>query len=442
MQTFARHRTKSQAVGTSTPVFAGPLGAPVARQRHDIRQLLGRPRVQAKLRVSEPNDPLEREADRVADHVMSAGPDGAVHQTGNAGQSVQRMCANCADEIDATHSNSETVHRQADAVEEEEEQVQAKSRDGGTGQSADAAVASGIGAGQPLPTGLRSFFEPRFGQSFEKVRIHTGKAANEAADGLNARAFTHGSDIVFGAGEYQPEAVAGRHLMAHELAHTIQQGENERSVQRKVDASQVKCEGLSKKRQLIVGDDPVKAISDANERAIKHLGLVIDALNGAKKRIEGGAPIAWPTISDVVAIGLSKRFGLNFRDKEVWTGTGDKTVDALNERYQKVRAALFGDMITYFCLAPTKSEDPDHSGHKCGGEWAFVIAGEFNMFLCKPWWTASLDDRATTLMHEAIHMADKTVSDSGRKTLNAHCYDHYLADVNGLTIPKPFVGSC
>jgi hypothetical protein len=411
------------AAGTVASSYAGPLGAHVVRQRHDIRAMLRRPQVQAKLRINEPNDPQEREADAVADQVLSTSPDTAAN-------------------VNVCGTDVRAVHRQAESVEEEEEQVQAKERDGHPGKSAGAAVDSGLGSGRRLPGELRSFFEPRFGRSFDDVRIHTDAPANVVSDGLNARAFTYGRNIAFAAGEYRPETTEGRRLLAHELTHTIQQAGDARSIQRKVDPSQVRCEGLSKKRQKIVGDDPVTDISNANERAIKHLTLVISALQGAQDRIAGGAPIAWPTVSDVVAVGLAKRFGLNFKDEEVWIGTGDKTVSTLIRRFSLVRAALSTDMITYFCLAPTKAQDPDHSDHHCGGEWAFVIAGEFDMFLCKPWWKASLDDRATTLMHEAIHMVDKDVSDGGRKLLNAHCYDHYLADVNGLTIPKPFKGSC
>jgi outer membrane protein OmpA-like peptidoglycan-associated protein len=67
--------------------------------------------------------------------------------------------------------------------------------------------------------------EPRFGHDFSRVRVHTGTEAAQAAAALNARAYTVGPAIVFGAGEYAPATAAGRQLLAHELAHTIQQGE-------------------------------------------------------------------------------------------------------------------------------------------------------------------------------------------------------------------------
>lgn len=114
------------------------------------------------------------------------------------------------------------VQRQA---EEEEEELQTKGRGTGfpAGPQATAQVAGLRGAGQPLGAGSRSFFESRFGADFSDVRVHTGPRAERAADALNARAFTTGRDVVFGAGEYAPTTRKGTELLAHELTHVIQQ---------------------------------------------------------------------------------------------------------------------------------------------------------------------------------------------------------------------------
>lgn len=77
--------------------------------------------------------------------------------------------------------------------------------------------------GQPLDGEARDFFEPRIGYNLGGVRVHTGDAAAESARSINARAYTLGSDIVFGSGEYVPHSASGRHLIAHELAHVVQQ---------------------------------------------------------------------------------------------------------------------------------------------------------------------------------------------------------------------------
>ena len=77
--------------------------------------------------------------------------------------------------------------------------------------------------GQPLDAGTRALMEPRFGYDFSHVRVHTDARAAESARGVNALAYTVGKNVVFGAGQYLPESNSGRHLIAHELTHVLQQ---------------------------------------------------------------------------------------------------------------------------------------------------------------------------------------------------------------------------
>ncbi len=77
--------------------------------------------------------------------------------------------------------------------------------------------------GAPLHSAVRRDMESRFGHDFGSVRVHTGANAAESARSVNALAYTVGSHVVFGAGQYAPATPAGRHLLAHELTHTIQQ---------------------------------------------------------------------------------------------------------------------------------------------------------------------------------------------------------------------------
>src|SRR6266568_4694883 len=78
--------------------------------------------------------------------------------------------------------------------------------------------------GQLLDAGTRAFMEPRFGHDFSQVRVHTDARAAESARAVNALAYTVGQDVVFGAGQYEPETSGGKRLMAHELTHVVQQG--------------------------------------------------------------------------------------------------------------------------------------------------------------------------------------------------------------------------
>jgi outer membrane protein OmpA-like peptidoglycan-associated protein len=77
--------------------------------------------------------------------------------------------------------------------------------------------------GEPLDAAARAFMEPRFGHDFSQVRIHTDAKAAESAQAVNAVAYTVGSSIVFGRGQFAPQTAKGRRLLAHELAHTVQQ---------------------------------------------------------------------------------------------------------------------------------------------------------------------------------------------------------------------------
>ncbi|HSQ23354.1 MAG TPA: DUF4157 domain-containing protein [Pyrinomonadaceae bacterium] len=78
-------------------------------------------------------------------------------------------------------------------------------------------------SGQPLDAATREFFEPRFGHDFSAVRVHTDGAAAQSARAVNALAYTVGSNVVFGTNQYNPHSSSGRQLLAHELAHTVQQ---------------------------------------------------------------------------------------------------------------------------------------------------------------------------------------------------------------------------
>jgi hypothetical protein len=83
--------------------------------------------------------------------------------------------------------------------------------------------------GQPLDVSTRAFMEPPFGQDFSQVRVHTDAQAAESARAVNAQAYTAGSDIAFGRAQYAPETWSGKELLAHELAHTVQQDQHKNS---------------------------------------------------------------------------------------------------------------------------------------------------------------------------------------------------------------------
>jgi protein involved in polysaccharide export with SLBB domain len=133
-----------------------------------------------RLRVSQPTDHLELEADRVANQVMRM-PDRRERGAASSDNTANTRSPN----VSSTRSEGEV--------------------------------------GRPLPNAVRSFFEPRFGHDFTQVRVHTDNWAAQSAHALNATAYTVGRDIVFGAGQYSPNTMAGKRLLAHELTHVVQQ---------------------------------------------------------------------------------------------------------------------------------------------------------------------------------------------------------------------------
>jgi hypothetical protein len=164
-------------------------------------------RMQAKMKVSQPGDPLELEADRIADQVMSAQPVAT----------IQRKCATCA-------ADGGTCPK----CEEEQELYRQETRGNSSPPRTagiDSQIASLRGGGQPMSAPVRSFYESRLGADFSQVRIHTGNSAAETAQAIQARAFTVGTDVVFGPGEYSPHTGEGARLLAHELVHVVQQSE-------------------------------------------------------------------------------------------------------------------------------------------------------------------------------------------------------------------------
>ena len=102
--------------------------------------------------------------------------------------------------------------------------IMAKARDGGLSHIDEpASIQNQLGPGSPLDTGIRSRMESAFGHDFSRVRIHNDSRASALSSRMNARAFTIGDDISFGSGEYKPGSLEGEALIAHELAHVVQQ---------------------------------------------------------------------------------------------------------------------------------------------------------------------------------------------------------------------------
>jgi hypothetical protein len=232
-----------------------------------VQRLLNYRYIKTKLNVSSPGDKQEIEAEEVAKQIIN------MTTVPSEARGVQRK----DEEGDVTpnrplaESVSLPVQSQIDGEEEEEELqpastiqrqdeeeetttemkeleetdslsspfaesvftsfVQRQSdNDSEIGNNLESRLAANSGGGRPLSADTRAYMEPRFGVDFGSVRVHTDTEATRMSDQLNAQAFTHGRDIYFANDKYAPDSQAGKHLLAHELTHVIQQGMANRSL--------------------------------------------------------------------------------------------------------------------------------------------------------------------------------------------------------------------
>lgn len=161
-------------------------------------------KLQTKLALGSVDDPLEHEADRIADRVMASS---APETVGDAPLRVQRAEN---DSTSPTHSAPPSVGRTL------------------------------AGGGRPLELAVRHDMEQRFGYDFFDVRVHNDGDAHASARDVGAHAYTVGRHIVFGAGRFDAQSASGRRLLAHELAHTLQQSGATPTLQRYVPCTRAR----------------------------------------------------------------------------------------------------------------------------------------------------------------------------------------------------------
>lgn len=212
----------------------------------------------SSLKISDPNDVQEAEADRVADKAMlmpevhSATPEVTpvaeplMHskQVDNEPSVMMQIEEeNDSDTIqmkpeiqkqgisgDPNDDNSDNSNNHYDI------QLKSTSSHGSlyASQNIHNKLNSTSGNGESLPPLVQREMQSKMGQDFSGVRIHNDSRANDMSTELHAKAFTHGNDIYFKSGEYNPVSSGGKRLLAHELAHTVQQGKSEKELQRVV----------------------------------------------------------------------------------------------------------------------------------------------------------------------------------------------------------------
>lgn len=224
--TTAQHKTVNRAATVQKP--AASLKG-VQRQAVATRSSV---QIQASMKVSSPKDPAEKEAEATAKKVMRmAIPESSIAyvKTGSDGLFRQVKQEEKEKKVQ-TKLRSPYISRFADSGIFTQRQAEDKIQRKAEGQpnvasNVTADIQNSMASGSPLPLSVRRFMEPRFQANFSNVKIHTGDKSAKLNRQLNAQAFTTGNQIFFGKDKFQPETSEGKELIAHELTHTIQQGE-------------------------------------------------------------------------------------------------------------------------------------------------------------------------------------------------------------------------
>jgi Domain of unknown function (DUF4157)/A nuclease family of the HNH/ENDO VII superfamily with conserved AHH len=324
------------------------------------------PVVQKKMSIGAVNDVYENEADAIADRIMLMSDSGA-HNFSHTGALVQRKCTHCEEEENIqkkdlsesitpiiqkssiqssseaeTSSHIENKINTGSLVQrkcthcEEEEKIQKKElgeritpiiQKSSLQSSLEAEAPSHIenqinttrGGGRNMDEETSDFMENRFGVDFSNVRIHTSGQATQMSQELNAQAFTVGNDIYFNEGKYNPNSNSGKHLLAHELTHTVQQsGSNVKKLQKKATNGTLIQRGVLSTIGGGIADAASTTWDYTGGAAIRAGGRAIEWVEDrAEEIINEIAPglldflrsSIWEPIRDMIATGLDTMTG-------------------------------------------------------------------------------------------------------------------------------------
>jgi hypothetical protein len=186
-------------------------------------------RILPKLVVGASHDAYEQEADRVADQVMrKVMPAQPVLHANDGGSSIQRQEEDPAQAAASGQSTTDNPILAQIQMVLSQDGLQTKSAEGGVAvtDGFESTLSGSKGGGQQIPGPARAEMESAFGADFSGVRLHTDSRAVQMNRDVNAYAFTHGQDIYFNEGTFNPSTREGKHLLAHELTHTVQQNGN------------------------------------------------------------------------------------------------------------------------------------------------------------------------------------------------------------------------
>lgn len=183
--------------------------------RSNARDDTKRTGIQRKLKVGQPGDVYEKEADRIAEQVMRMSDPGHIDLTASREEErIDRKCSTCEMKKRKEEEEELKISRKASTMFDSE-----------TSEEATTKIKNVLSSGgSSLENDTKDLMESRFSHDLSGVRIHKDERAAESAQSVNALAYSVKQDIVFGPGQYAPKTKEGQRLLAHELVHTIKSG--------------------------------------------------------------------------------------------------------------------------------------------------------------------------------------------------------------------------
>lgn len=377
------------------------------------------------LKISQPNDPAEIEADQIADKVM-------------------RMADNEAAPAANTLYSPNTINRKCDTCKDEEETAQRKTLPSGSGipSQSPAHVKGAINSdGRPLDRKTRGYFEPRFGFDLSQILIHTGGTAAESTKAIDARAYTLGNNIIFGSGEYKPGSESGKHLLAHELSHVSQNniGSGSGFINRMVAANS-NCPANAHGAPA----DPIAALTEIDDLAQRR------ALGASNVLFLESVTFSDPTFGrSYVFDAYSHWFGTpeqtptgqwRSRFRTATFATENEAIahelQTLSDRFRSIHNWLAGN-VRYRCPGIARITIPGCATGTCGPSGAFTCgaSGSRHVAICPSFWNFDAEAQAGMIVHEAIHplfhfLHHGTGSRAGRGR-NPGCYEGFIHEIFG-----------
>jgi hypothetical protein len=281
------------------------------------------PRLQAKLKIGKPGDKYEQEADAVADRVMRDSDQIKMQPIEKEEEMLQpklRMQPMEEEEemmqpkiqMQPEEEEEELLQPKIQMQEEEEELLQPKlSRNNSThsvSNNFEQKLNSGGSSGSSMDAQTQSFMSNRFGTDFSHIRIFNDSTAAQLNRHINARAFTTGNNIYFNKGNYNPNSSSGRHLLAHELTHTIQQGNSVQRMIQKEDeppSNEESSESSTPLADFVAGLVRDELSDSGMQGHLRSLGTALQGL-AENTATEGDQPST--SAERLSALGISRAF--------------------------------------------------------------------------------------------------------------------------------------